>query len=258
MAVLNKVNKLVLTAAAVFLFTGVPSFGKSFEFKDPKRTVEVIDVVDGSMLVSVAQKIHTLTRESADPIYLMINSPGGAVLVGTSILDAMKMAQKKGIVIKCAVGTLAASMAFIILAQCDERYVLHDTKLLFHPVSTGGGGRLQELLISMEQTQETEFGIMKFLQETMGLEWRKFHMHYFAETMWSGNGLDKHTKGKFLRVVDSIEGTDKVFVIERPKQMFLFKINAQNQDYQRAYMVLKRMGINYPSNIEKAESEEAK
>lgn len=244
----KQMKQAAITMAAV-LSLSVPVFASSFEMKDPKRTVDVIDVVDGSMLVSVAQKIHILSRENTQPIYLMINSPGGAVLVGTSILDAMKMAQKKGISIKCAAGTLAASMAFIILAQCDERYVLHDTKLLFHPVSTGGNGRLQELLISMEQTQETEFGIMKFLQETMGLEWRKFHMHYFAETMWSGNGLDKHTKGKFLKVVDSIEGTDKVFVIERPKTMFMFKINAQNQDYQRAFSVMKRMGVNYPNII---------
>lgn len=242
--------KKLLTVCAALLGLSFPLLAATYEVKDQKRMVEVIDVVDGSMIVDVAQKIDQLSRESSAPIDMVINSPGGAVLVGTSIVDAMTVASARGVTLRCFSGVLSASMAFIILAHCDERYVLPNTKLLFHPVSTQTQGRLQELLISLDEIKRTELEVMRYLNSKMKLPKAEFHKHYFAETMWSGWSLSEVTGGncKFLCVVDNVIGVNNAFVIEKPKAM-MFRLRFRGE-YEQAGAVLRRAGISLARDAE--------
>lgn len=219
--------------------------GRVFEVQNPKRLIPVIDVVDGSMLSDVAMKINDLSNKSSEPIELFINSPGGSVMVGTTIVDAMTVAKQRGVTFRCLSSVISASMAFIIFAHCDERYVLPNTKLLFHPVSVNlqGGARVQELIVNLEQTKAEELEIMSFLQKKMGLEWQKFHMHYFSETMWAGWSLANHTggSGKFLNIVTDVVGIPDLFRIYKPRNPFMLR--AYKGDYYNAQRILLRAGL---------------
>jgi ATP-dependent protease ClpP protease subunit len=246
--------RFLLTVLSALICISAPIHAEVFAVQDSKRLVEVIDVVDGSMIKDVAQKIDALSQASSKPIDMFINSPGGAVLVGTTIIDSMLVARSRGVKFRCISSVLAASMAFIILAHCDERYVLPNTKLLFHPVSTSSSGRIQELLISLDQIKDTEMAIMKFINDKMKLPWKKFHMHYFAETMWSGASLDKHTDHKFLKVVTSVKGIPNLFQIQKEKPAF-FQLQLKG-DYEQAERILRKAGLSIGREIKPEVSEE--
>lgn len=227
-------KKIVM--ALSFLSSGV--FATTLEL-DKNRLVEIIDEVDGTMLVDVIQRIDKLSTQSSDDIDVLINSPGGSVFVGTSIIDAMNVAKARGVKFRCTVGTLAASMAFIILSECDERYSLPNAKLLFHPVSTGGQGRLQEMIVQLKMVEGLEQTIMKRLQESMQLEWKQFHMFYFAEVWFHGYQLASHAKG-FLTLVDDVKGTDKLFVVQRARLNIFGKLPKRSSDAQQ---ILEQLGF---------------
>lgn len=227
-------KKIVM--ALSFLSSGV--YATTLEL-NKDRLVEVIDEVDGSMIGTVVQKLDKLSASSPAPIDMLINSPGGSVFVGTSILDAMNVARARGSKIRCVVGALAASMAFIILSECDERYTLPNAKLLFHPVSTGGQGRLQEMIIQLKMVDGLEQKIMKRLQASMRLEWKQFHMFYFAEVWFHGHQLADHAKG-FLTMVDDVKGTDKLFVVQRERASIFGKITKRSSGAQQ---ILEQLGF---------------
>ena len=184
-----------------------------------KRYLELIGVVDGSA-IGLASKIHNLTEKSSKPIWMLINSPGGAVLPGTSVLDAMHAAKKRGVEFRCVSGTLAASMAFVILSACDKRYVLNNTKLLFHPMSLSvRRARVSELYPSIKMMVGEEQELMILQPEAMGMDNEPFLDHYFAETFWTGSNLRENTSG-FLTVVDGVSGPKNLFKWRRQRFWF--------------------------------------
>lgn len=199
--------------------------GETFTLEDPARLVELLDVVDGSYLKEI-QKINALSEENDDDITLLINSPGGMVEVGTSVIDAMTLAKSRGVHFKCITGLMSASMAFIILAHCDERYALPNTKLLFHPVSAQPGRiRIQEFGVIAEQIIVEENEIMRFIQTKMGMDKEKFQKFYFAEVMWAAWNLHNYTiDSGFLKIVTDVKGIKNIFVIDKPKQVMLFQL----------------------------------
>lgn len=187
--------------------------GLELDTKD--RYLEVIDVVDASV-IKAAQKLDRMSRESAEDITILINSPGGFIAPGFIFVDAMEAAKSRGVTLKCISGVVAASMAFIMLAHCNERYVLRNTMLLFHPVSFSGDSiRITEVLPSLMETEKRERLVGAYLMEQMGLSWREYHPHNFSETLWTGKGLSDYTDGKFVTVVKSVDGLPNLFQHQR-------------------------------------------
>ena len=167
------------------------------------RLIEIIGEVDGD-IIDKAAEINRLAELSDEPIELLINSPGGAVLPGMIFVDAMRAAKSEGIIFKCTSVVMAASMAYVIYSECNERYALANTRLLFHPISIStGGSRVQELIVDLDETIAEEKAIMEKLQKDLGLDWRKFHRHYFSETFWSATRL-KAVAPAFLEIKDSV------------------------------------------------------
>lgn len=184
---------------------------------DRKRTLEVIGVVGGSAISQVAEKIEKLSRtDQKKPIYLFINSPGGSVGAGTAVLDAMAVAKRRGVRLICASGVMAASMGYIILAACDERYTLRSTKLLFHPMSISvRGARVKELRPYLNAISQEERRLSAATRRAMGMGGKEYYRHYFAETMWPAAVLHKRVP-EFFTIVEDITGTDNLFVYKKP------------------------------------------
>lgn len=96
---------------------------------DASRTV-LINGVIGRSAVSTADKI--LAMRGKRPINIVINSSGGSVFTGNTILQAIATVQAKGTRVNCVVTRFAASMAFIIFNECNNRYALPNSLLLWH------------------------------------------------------------------------------------------------------------------------------
>lgn len=190
---------------------------------NPKRTVEVIDIVDSDIL-GEAQKLSNFAADSKDPIYVLLNSPGGIIIFGQSFIDAMEQARAKGIEITCVTGVLAASMAFNMLAHCDNRYALRHSKLLFHPARIGSREPLSAdmLMEAYKDLVRIEKYSIPEIQQMMGMSDEQFIYHYKRETMWDAEQLIDASPKPWLKLVDDVEGTKKLFTISRPRPFFLF------------------------------------
>jgi ATP-dependent protease ClpP protease subunit len=71
---------------------------------------------------------------------LVLSSPGGSIVAGMIFIEAMQRAQERGTKFVCVVDKMAASMAFVILAACDNRYIMETSLLLWHPGRVGMNG----------------------------------------------------------------------------------------------------------------------
>lgn len=75
-------------------------------------------------------------KKASYPVDIVIDSPGGSVTQGLIFMDVMHEVKRRGAKIRCWVPHLAASMAFQILTQCDERYGMPNSFYLWHRVRT--------------------------------------------------------------------------------------------------------------------------
>jgi ATP-dependent Clp protease, protease subunit len=108
------------------------------------------DVNEHSASVIVAQLLF-LESESDKDIHFYINSPGGSVIAGLSILDTMRF-------IKCDVSTIvmgqAASMGSLLASSGTKgkRLMLPSARHMIHQVSSGTRGTAIDMKIALEET----------------------------------------------------------------------------------------------------------
>lgn len=109
------------------------------------------DVNSHSASLVVAQMLFLESDNNSLPINFYINSPGGSVSDGFSILDTMDF-------IKSPVHTVvmgqAASMGSL-LAQAGEqghRYIMTHARHMIHQVSSGTRGTAMDMKIAMDET----------------------------------------------------------------------------------------------------------
>lgn len=195
---------------------------ETFEL-NKKRLVEVIDVIDGSA-IDLAQKVHDLANRSDAPIDLLINSPGGAIVPGYMLVDAVVAARSKGIKVRCAVGMLAASMAFNLLAYCDERVALAHAAMLFHPprIFARGALTVPDLERAAADLKRIIASSTGAIRNMLGMSRPAFDKHFNEETLWTAEDLRAASGKPWIRIVSDITGSDKVFTHEKPSLFSLF------------------------------------
>jgi ATP-dependent Clp protease protease subunit len=113
------------------------------------RTLNLAGVVNSNAII-LSYKIAELSKQSKDPIYLVIDSPGGSVLAGGILLSAMQ-ASRAPIYTICH--SLCASMAAMIHQYGAKRLTVDRSILMFHPASGGAEGDIDRIqsMISMIQ-----------------------------------------------------------------------------------------------------------
>lgn len=98
----------------------------------------------------IAQMLFLASRDSAKPIQLYINTPGGMVTSGLAIYDTMQY-------VKCEVSTvcvgMAASMGAVLLAAGKEgkRFALPHSQIMLHQPMGGAQGQATEIEITAKQ-----------------------------------------------------------------------------------------------------------
>jgi ATP-dependent Clp protease protease subunit len=100
--------------------------------------------------VIVAQLLFLESENPNKPIYMYINSPGGAVTAGLAMYDTMQY-------IKCDVHTIcigqAASAGSLLLmaGAHGKRYALRNSRIMTHQPSGGAQGQATDILIHAEE-----------------------------------------------------------------------------------------------------------
>ncbi|MGQ0586413.1 MAG: ATP-dependent Clp endopeptidase proteolytic subunit ClpP [Gammaproteobacteria bacterium] len=116
-----------------------------------ERVVFVVGPIDDYMANLVVAQLLFLESENPDKdIHLYINSPGGIITSGLSILDTMRF-------IKPDVSTLcigqAASMGAVLLAagKKGKRFALPHSRVMIHQPSGGAQGQATDIEIQAKE-----------------------------------------------------------------------------------------------------------
>jgi ATP-dependent protease ClpP protease subunit len=181
---------------------------------DPSRTIRIVGAVSGNALVA-ATELEQLVTKSTKPVYIVLNSPGGSVYAGLQFVNAMLLAQTRGVKLVCVAPVMAMSMAFYFYAICDERYAFDGSLLLWHPmkINTNAPLSAEDLEYEGWAIRMLEAPMIELLVKTLGLPRAVFFYHYRRETMWTASGLHKIAPN-FLILVKNVDGVPNLFDLE--------------------------------------------
>jgi ATP-dependent Clp protease protease subunit len=115
----------------------------------------------------VAQLLFLEAEDPKKDIFLYINSPGGSVTAGLSIIDTMH--HIKPPVATVCVG-MAASMGSLILSQGQKgkRFVLPNAEVMIHQPSGGAYGQASDIDITAKHILKTRDKLNKMLAKATG------------------------------------------------------------------------------------------
>jgi ATP-dependent Clp protease protease subunit len=137
------------------------------------RIIFIVGGIDDYVANLVVAQL--LFLESEDPkkdIYLYINSPGGVITSGLSILDTMNY-------LKCDVSTVcfgqAASMGAVLLAagKKDKRFVLPNSRVMIHQPLGGARGQETDIQIQAKEIKTLRERLNSILANCSGQSIKK-------------------------------------------------------------------------------------
>ena len=133
-----------------------------------ERIIFVTGTIEDYMAnLVVAQLLFLEADDSKKDIFLYINSPGGSVTAGLSIIDTMH--HIKPPVATVCVG-MAASMGSMILSQGakGKRSVLPNAEVMIHQPSGGAYGQASDIDITAKHILKTRDRLNKMLAKATG------------------------------------------------------------------------------------------
>jgi ATP-dependent Clp protease protease subunit len=133
-----------------------------------ERIVFVTGTIEDHMAnLVVAQLLFLEAEDPKKDIYLYINSPGGSVTAGLSIVDAMN--HIKPDVVTVCVG-MAASMGSIILSQGKKgkRAILPNAEVMIHQPWGGVQGQASDIEITARHILKTRDRLNNMLAKATG------------------------------------------------------------------------------------------
>ena len=123
----------------------------------------------------VAQLLFLEAEDPKKDIFLYVNSPGGSVTAGLSIIDTMH--HIKPDVATVCVG-MAASMGSLILSQGakGKRYILPNAEVMIHQPSGGAYGQASDIDITAKHIIKTRERLNKMLSKATGQKLAKVEL----------------------------------------------------------------------------------
>lgn len=143
-----------------------------------------------------------IPTEERMPIKLVINSPGGSVLDGMGLIDAIKSSATP--VFGIVVG-YAFSMAFNILCACDFRAATANSSFLCHDGSTGLYDSSTKLRDTMKFYDKLDERLDKMIASKTKLTMKELETRKREENFWFSD------EAKDLGIIDAIIGDDISF-----------------------------------------------
>lgn len=111
---------------------------------NPNRTLFLTSPVEQFTVNELVNNLRQMEKtNNVDPIYLLIDSPGGSVLDGAQLISQME-AMKAPVHTVCL--KICASMAALIHQYGKKRYALDRSVLMFHPASGGAQGQVDNMI----------------------------------------------------------------------------------------------------------------
>lgn len=164
-----------------------------------------------------------MNKLTSNPIYIYIDSPGGNVEAGLQFINNMNWNIKQGKTINC-VAKSAYSMAFIILQNCFNRYVISSSTLMQHQMSLDGlKGPLNNLMNYLEMIHSISYSLDNEVSKRLGLTLEDYRNK--IKNDWWFTGYTAITQGVADEMV--IVGCDsELYDIHIKENKLVFDLNS--------------------------------
>lgn len=194
-------KKLFLLVAMVLSTQTVAASYAPYKLEG-RRVINISGVIKNTQRIS--DRLLELS-EVAAPVTILIDSNGGSVIGGLQFIRAMDRAKSRGVVLNCVVTGHAMSMAMHILGNCQKRFALPTSLLMWHPAYVSG-------FIILTEDRARQYGdqlrllteyLEKRLKKALGLKESTYNRHYKGEYIMLAADLKKLTP-KFITLVSDI------------------------------------------------------
>ena len=117
------------------------------------RILWVAGPVNDGMSTVVQAQLLFLDQNNNTDITMYIDSPGGSVKSGLSMIDVMNYEHSEIITVNTG---MAASMGSVLLGagQKGKRFSLKHSKVMLHQVSSGAQGNIQDIRITLAESEK--------------------------------------------------------------------------------------------------------
>jgi ATP-dependent Clp protease protease subunit len=135
------------------------------------RILWVAGVVNDNMSTIVQAQLMYLDSVEKKDITMHVDSPGGSVKSGLSMVDVMRYINSDVATINTG---MAASMGSILLSSGTKgkRSSLNFSKVMIHQVSSGAQGHVADNRISHMESEKYNFILFKMLAENSGRDFQ--------------------------------------------------------------------------------------
>jgi ATP-dependent Clp protease protease subunit len=131
------------------------------------RFVLVFGEIDDKVAMATGRRLLALAEQSADPITLLVSSPGGHVESGDAIFDMIRFVRAP--VTTVGSGWVASAGCHVFLAPPKERRVcLPNTRFMIHQPAGGAGGQATDIAIQAKEILRTRERIAKVIATQTG------------------------------------------------------------------------------------------
>jgi ATP-dependent Clp protease, protease subunit len=157
-----------------------------------ERVIFIVGPIEDHMANLIVAQLLFLESENPDKdIHLYINSPGGVITSGLSILDTMRF-------IKPDVSTMcigqAASMGAVLLAagKKGKRYALPHSRVMIHQPSGGTQGQATDIEIQAKEILYMRERLNKVMAEATGQPVEKIAKDVERDLFMSAEGAKEY------------------------------------------------------------------
>lgn len=198
---MGSIIRVIVAAAALLVgSTGycghLTSSDKSLDL-DTKKVVVIDTDIDEAASVKFLLQM-AITSVLPGPRIIVIDSDGGSVPAGQTMIDIMEAEKAIGVKMVCVVTERAHSMAFNILTHCDVRLASPKSKFVVHKMAIRElippyGTRLtaKELRKIADDMDKSEIPYRRDNAQAMHLSFKQYDVYTDSETMWSGKILKR-------------------------------------------------------------------
>ena len=131
------------------------------------RTVLIFGTITDATAAEAARRLIALDAESADPIDMIVSSPGGHLESGDTIHDLIRFIRAP--VRMIGSGWVGSAATHVYLAAPRERrFCLPNTRFLIHQPSGGIGGKASDIAIQAQEIVRARQRIAELIARETG------------------------------------------------------------------------------------------
>lgn len=148
------------------------------------RVYNFAQVVGADTATKAINTLSEWARRDKDPMTVVFNSPGGGVIPGFALFDALLEHRDEGIHITTVARGYAASMAGILLQAGDERVIGKNSYILIHEVSDLAIGTTSEIEDELKLIKRFQARALKILSARSTMSEKEIEKKWKRQDWW--------------------------------------------------------------------------